>query len=253
MRISVQHMIGLIGVAVVLLTSPAAFAQTPTWEGRGYVSANGAFQSTKNDFSDTETFTTSVEQGNLSVAYPINAAPVFDVGGGVRVWGKLAVGVAVSSFSKSTAAAVVGSIPHPFFFGRNRSVTGDTDPLERQEIGVHIHALWMIPLNTHLSVAVFGGPTYFSVKQDIVQSIRYSESYPYDTASFTGVNVTSESKNKLGFNAGADVTYMFSAVVGVGGVVRFSRATMDFSGGDGSTLSVDVGGVQAGGGIRLRF
>lgn len=239
--------------ALLLFSAHSASAQTATWEGRGFISVNGAFQSSQNDFTNNETFTTNIEQGRLAVAYPVKAAPIFDVGGGVRVWRGFAVGVAVSSYSKSTAAAVDASIPHPFFFNRNRAVSGSSDPMERQELGLHISALWMIPLNARLSVAAFGGPTYFNVKQQIVQTVRYSDTYPFDTATYTGVDVTSESKGKFGFNAGVDVTYMLNRTVGVGGTVRISRATVDFGTSGGASLSVDVGGLQTGGGVRLRF
>ena len=40
---------------------------------------------------------------------------------------------------------------------------------------------------------------------------------------------------------------------GVGGLVRFSRATVDLDAPGNRTISVDAGGVYAGGGIRLLF
>lgn len=241
----------LVLTIVLYVGADVAFGQT-TDTTRVFVAVNAGVQAGMSSSTQKDTLTISAEQGSDTVVYPLKSATMFDVGGGVRVWKRLAVGVAVSRYDKAVAATVDASIPHPFFFGRSRSISGSTDPLTHQETGVHLDAMWMVPVARKLGVAVFGGPTYFSVSQDIVQAVRYTEAYPYDTATFTGVTVAKQTKSKVGFNAGADVTYMLSKVVGVGGVIRFSRATVDF-GGAGSALPVDVGGVQAGGGLRLRF
>jgi hypothetical protein len=57
-----------------------------------------------------------------------------------------------------------------------------------------------------------------------------------------------------GFHAGADVGYFFSRYAGVGGTVRFSRGSVEMA----EPLSekpakMTTGGMQFGGGLRLRF
>jgi hypothetical protein len=47
--------------------------------------------------------------------------------------------------------------------------------------------------------------------------------------------------------------WFFSKNVGVGGLVRFSRATIDLDAPENRTVSVDAGGVYAGGGVRVIF
>ena len=61
-----------------------------------------------------------------------------------------------------------------------------------------------------------------------------------------------ERRQKVGFNAGADVTVMLGRSVGVGGMVRYAATTVDLTL-DGRTLSLEAGGLQAGGGIRFVF
>jgi hypothetical protein len=100
---------------------------------------------------------------------------------------------------------------------------------------------------------VFGGLSVFNAKQDLVTDVTYTESYPYDTATFTGATVSRQSVTKSGYNVGADVSWMFSERVGVGGLVRFSRATADYSVSSTNQVSVDLGGLQAAAGIRFRF
>jgi len=57
----------------------------------------------------------------------------------------------------------------------------------------------------------------------------------------------------MGYNASVDVTWMFARSVGVGGLVRYTRADVDLEPAAGRTLSMKAGGVQAGGGIRFVF
>lgn len=68
-----------------------------------------------------------------------------------------AVGIDVSWLSKTTAGAVSAQIPHPFFFNRSRTVSGDTPGLTRDETAVHLQALWMIPMRRRWQLALAGG------------------------------------------------------------------------------------------------
>ncbi len=97
-------------------------------------------------------------------------------------------------------------------------------------------------------MVVFGGPSFFTVKQSVVTAVQRNEAYPFDEATFSGATVATEEESTNGFNIGADVAWYFTKNVGVGGIVRFSSATAAFSVGD-----VDAGGALVGGGLRLRF
>jgi hypothetical protein len=56
-----------------------------------------------------------------------------------------------------------------------------------------------------------------------------------------------------GFNAGADLRWMFSRNVGLGGMVRFIRGSVDLETENNRRILVRAGGLQAGGGIRIGF
>jgi hypothetical protein len=49
------------------------------------------------------------------------------------------------------------------------------------------------------------------------------------------------------------VFWMFSQQVGVGGLFRFARASVDLDTEDNRTVSVDAGGLYIGGGLRIVF
>ena len=99
-----------------------------------------------------------------------------------------------------------------------------------------------------MTLAIFGGPSFYSVKQTVVSDYDYNQSYPYDDVTLTRVIAEDESTSVTGMNFGADVGYYFTKTFGVGGIVRFSSTKVDFSLGE-----VDAGGAMVGGGVRLRF
>ncbi len=241
----------MVGAAVVLSIGPAAAQSSPP--PRAFVVVNGLYQISKTDFDATRTIRANAEDGRVDTTYALKSGPAFDVAGGGRIWRQLSVGVGVTRFSRSTAAEVTATIPHPFFFSRPRTVTGEADDFAREELAVHVQARLAVPISRRMQAMVFGGPSFFQVTQDLATDVHYTESYPYDTASFAGVDSTSVKKSGTGFNVGADVAYYFLNNVGVGGTVQFSRATIDLPLVGGDDVSVKAGGTQVGAGLRLRF
>jgi hypothetical protein len=216
-----------------------------------FLSVNGLFQVTSNDFDDSATVRINAENGRFDTDYDVGGGPAFDVSGGVVVWRQLAVGVGLTGFSTSTLTTINAQIPHPFFFNQSRNVTGEFEG-DRSELAVHVQAKWIAPVNSNLLVTIFGGPSFFQVEQSIVDDLEYTESYPFDTATFSQAIANTQSESTIGFNDGGDVAYYFSNQVGVGGIVQYSGATVEMTVPSG-TADVKAGGLQAGGGLRLRF
>jgi len=168
------------------------------------------------------------------------------------------VGVGVTRYSKSTPTQLNGAVPHPFFFDQDRDVSGDVGGLKREEMAIHIRGSYEFPTGNRFQVMAFGGPSFFRVKQGIVTDFTYTDAYPYDTATFATGEVVEARESKLGFNAGVDAAFFFTRQLGVGGIVQFGGATLDFASAGGGTQEVkagglQAGGLQAGGGLRLRF
>jgi hypothetical protein len=221
---------------------------------RIYISVNGVFQSGGDDFGETVTFVENAENGTFSTDYDVRSGPALNVSVGVGLWRHVGVGVGVTRYSKNTPIALTASVPHPFFFNRARSVTGDIGGLKREELAVHVQARAMFLPLPRIQAVVFGGPSYFTVRQGIVNDFEITEAYPYDTVTFSrGVSSTAD-ESKVGFNVGADVGYFFTRQIGVGGGVQWAGTTVEVpaSGGTG-TLDLKAGGLQAGLGLRVRF
>ena len=103
-----------------LLVAHGAMAQNdPT--SKVFLAINGSYQLTAKDFTDGAIKRENAEDGRFDTTYSVKAGPAFDVAGGARVWRQLAVGAEVSRVSTSTPTHLSGSIPHPFFFNRQRA------------------------------------------------------------------------------------------------------------------------------------
>ena len=222
-------------------------------DGRVFIHANGGLQTTSTDFADNIVFTEFVEDGDLDASYGIDSGAIIDIGGGVRLPANLGVGIGFSRFDTSHDASVDARIPHPFFFDRHRTIAGSAPGLTRTEAAVHLQLHWFAPVPDQMELSVFGGPSFFNVTQGLVTAVGFSQSYPFDEASFTEASTGEQSESAVGYNIGADVGYFFSRHVGVGVLVRFSGASVDLLSQDEGRISIDLGGLHAGGGLKLRF
>jgi len=231
----------------------AAPATAQTWSERVHISVNGAFQTATNDFSDRFEFEKDLETGSTATDYKVSSAFLFDAGGGVRLWKNLGAGVAVSYFTHSDTASTTTRSPHPFFFNQLREVTGDAPNLNRTETAVHVQAMYFLNPAGPLRIVLSAGPSFFNVEQQLVTSVVLTEAFPFDTATFSSAQSQKVKGSAPAFNAGADVMWMLARKVGVGGILRFSRATVDLDVPTNRTISVDAGGFYAGGGLRLLF
>ena len=227
---------------------PAAAQSLPRFS----VSVNGGYQPSTTSFDDHFTFDLNRETASVDIAYPVDAGPLFDAGVGIRIWKGLGAGLAVSRFNGEGTVSVTATLPHPLFFQRNRSISGETSGIARDETGVHIQAQYQLPPFGKLQVVLAGGPSVLDITQSLITDVNYTESYPYDTASFVGIDSRRVAGTATGFNAGADVRWMFTRNFGVGGLVRFTRATVDLEI-NNRTVTVDAGGTQVGAGVRLAF
>jgi hypothetical protein len=236
--------------------SPARPTTKPAQQpiDRIYVSVNGAFQTGGSDFSETVTFTENAESGTFSTDYDVKSGPAFNISVGASLWRNIGVGVGVTRFSKNTPTALSASVPHPFFFNRPRTVDGEVAGITREELAVHIQARATFVPRRNMQAVVFAGPSFFNVKQGIVNDFEITEAYPFDTAAFSRGISTEVDESKVGVNVGADVGYFFTRQVGVGGSVQWAGTTIDApASGSTGTLEIKAGGFQAGGGLRLRF
>ena len=249
-RIASALVIPIVVIAAVTVARPVG-AQTT---GRIFLSIDGTYQAGTEDFNDGASFPLYAETATFTTAYQLKPGPSFNISGSGLVMRRLAVGIAVSRFSRETPIAVSASLPNPFFFNRARPLSADVAGMYREERAVHVQVRALLPIQSpRLQAAVFGGPSFFTVTQDVLNQVGYTEAYPYDTVTATNGQSANVSTSKTGFNAGADIGYFFSSHVGVGGLAQYSGTTIKLDSAGGDTVDAKVGGFQVGGGLRLRF
>lgn len=241
-------------VALLVMVAGRVDAQpSGKWTDTGYLDVDGGVQTATPGFTSTVTFTLNGEGGTMTAKYTFVNAGLITGRGGFRIWGNLGLGVGLSRFSRVGEASIAARLPHPFFFNQFRDVSGTATGLKREETMVSAELSWVLRPARKFDVMLLAGPAYFTTRQDMATLPTYTETYPFDSATFTGVEFRSVRKTALGFTAGLDLSYLFNKHMGLGGLVRFSRATATFSAAAGSSSSVTLGGIQASAGLRIRF
>ncbi len=232
-------------LAALLIASPVA-AQ----EGRFTASINFGAQSGSGDFTQRLTPIIYDEAASIDIGQTYESGPLFDVGGNFLVFGNIGVGVSYSHTAGDGNAILAGQIPDQLVFDRPRSATATAEGLEHKEDAVHLMVTYRFAASPKLDVTLGIGPTFFSVKQELVDNVTVTE-----TAGGPAMapQVVEASDSPVGINVGADVTYMVTKSFGAGVLLRYASGSADLATPSGASLSLDAGGFQFGAGVRVRF
>lgn len=226
------------------------------WTDRGYFNFNVGFESVSGQLNDALTESIYGEQATLSVSQAIDSGSFIDFSAGARVWRNVSVGIGFHTGDTHSESSIEGTIPHPLFFNRPRSLALTATDLSRTERAVHLQFGYMLPLTDRISVHVMAGPSFFKLTQEVVGDITLNET----GGSFNTVNGTPEvverEDSPVGFNIGADVAFTAFTrdrfKLGAGMFVRYAGASADVQVLD-DIVDSDLGGLQVGFGVRTRF
>ena len=243
-----------LAVAGVLAGVTGAAAQTD--ESRFYLSVNGAFEPGSQTYQDDGTFSLYDETGRLSVGSEFSSGAVLDFGVGARVAGNFLVGASFHRTSSLAEATVSGQAPHPIFFDRPRSFSTTVADLKRSEQALHLSVGYRIPMGEKLDLQITAGPSQFRFSQEVVGGVTITE----QGGTFAAVNTTYSNerrkKNAWGGHVGGDLSYAVyqndTTSFRLGAYVRYAGASSEFEV-VSNTVSTKLGGVQFGGGLRVRF
>jgi hypothetical protein len=239
---------------------PVPYAEASARAERGWIDVNlGAARSGAPASVFVFTDVIFQEPFALAAAYPRPSGGAdFDIGGGVMFSKLLGVGLSVTGTGHVDRAGLGVTVPHPHFFSASTTASGTTGDLSRSEGGVNFQIM-AAPWNRGSTrLRIFGGPTYFRYDADMVQDINIDQSAfsfsRVNLVEITGSNIEKITATGWGLHVGADITYFFSRIVGIGAFSRFSRGTVTADEPLSETSKkISVGGIQGGGGLRLRF
>jgi hypothetical protein len=244
----------LVMVCVVMSAGiPDAHAQMIQWQDRGYLSVNFGIQPQSRDFDEVSAPEINGDPATITVPHSIGSGAFPDFAVGYRLWENLGVHVGYSYFSKSETPTLSAQIPHPVVVGQSRTATASAGELSHSESAFHTHLVWMIPLSEEIELAVLVGPSFYNITQSFVETVTVVETPPYTSVSISGVQQIEQSDTAVAFTAGLDGTYRLTPRFGIGAFFRYSGASSDMPLSGGNSVTVEAGGIQIGGGLRVRF
>ena len=255
-----RKVIGLLAGCTLLLASPLAAQEDRAWPERTFVTIDVPFQPLNNDFSESLSVADTLrksESVTFVADYGSTRGALFGVGAGIRLAKHVGVGVTTSWFQHSGSGTFDLKVPNPLVANTPLDLTGTVSGLKRNELGIHVQALYAVALGRKARVLLAGGPSVFQTKQDLVRSIEFDTLPGFTSLEFDQALITEVKKTVVGFNVGADITWGLASHLGVGTVTRYSRAKLTLDPGAESAVSraieLHAGGLQIGAGIRLLF
>jgi hypothetical protein len=213
---------------------------------------NGAYNATTRSFGDAATFTRYLEQGSSTRDYDGGTGFVFEVGGVYSILSNLGVMGSFEYFDASNDAAFREVVPHPLFFNQDRSIEGSVPSLSYKESVLHFDAVYTRDLSS-FTVDLYGGPSWFFTRTEILTDITTSSDYPFDELSLDGTSSSPFEESPLGFNLGGALTFRVTRLFGIAFQARYSRARVRLQRDGADAFDFNAGGFRAGGGIRLSF
>jgi len=197
------------------------------------------------------TFPAYQETAQIGLDYKLQKGNTIDVAAGLflgKSWGvKVGVDLTSRNFEETTTFAV----PHPLWIGVPREGTITGTGLKVSENDITLNLFYLLRFGK-MGLELYGGPCYALSTATIISDITAAETgYPYLTNSV--VQLSSDVKsNAFGFDAGASISYLFGSSVGLYVNASYVSAKAKYEPGNNlPTLSVTLGGLKAGGGIKI--
>jgi hypothetical protein len=214
---------------------------------------NGATGTAPLEFTSTQAYELFKEQALYDQRYQDPKGRGIEFGGILRVAGPLGLGASVELFKSDREAAYAALLPHPFFYERHRELAGVRTGLTHEEQAVHMDAVISKNFGRRFFLDIFGGPSLFVTRTEILGELLYSETYPYDTVASHRVESQVYEERPWGYNVGASATYRVFRNLGLDIGVRFSRGRVQLQAAEDRVIEFDAGGLRAGAGLRFLF
>lgn len=239
------------GATVPVQLTLERLPRPPFLPRRLIISVNQSYHVNREPTSSSFPFSVYRENSEANTAYVMTEGfKTLDVSAGVRLWGALGVGIGFSRLDTSSIGTLDARVPHPTVFNAHRPMSGTVEGLRREERILHLE-IRATGGNRRFEAAGFAGPSRFDVRQTVVNNFFFQD-FVSRVAFVRAETLEARTDSALGFHVGGDVAVMIVPYVGFGGFVRYSHANTEFDAGR-SRVTVTAGGVQGGGGLRVRF
>lgn len=232
---------------VLLMGATESAAQMLQATDRAFAGLSFGAQTKARTFTTSGAFPLYDETATFESTVGIGSESVIDLTAGVRVWSNLAVGGGWTSYSDSSSSTLSASVPDPLFFDNAVERSSTVEGLKHTETQIRLSVFWIQPVTDKFDITVFGGPTFFTVKQDVLTGFTVET----NTTNMASVTRDTIDESTTGLHGGVDFRYLIIENAGVGAFVRYSTGKFDTTLVDSG--SMEVGGFQYGVGLRVRF
>jgi hypothetical protein len=237
---------------VALLASAASVPAQPAEPSRTRLFVNGAFAVASLDFSEARRYTMFAEESTLNADYHAKSGLGFEAGLQYRFFRHLGAAVSFASADRDESASIETGVPHPLYFDRPRALAGDAAGYSHKESALHFDLVYSGRAGA-FEYAFFAGASRIKVETGVVDSFDFSQSYPFDAATLTGITAKTVEDSPFGFNLGGSLDYVLGRNFGLGVQARYSRASATFVPAEGASLEADAGGLEIAAGVRIYF
>jgi hypothetical protein len=233
---------------VVRLESPRP---EPAIDHRFAFFVNGVAGTTGLELTDARRFDLFREEATLESLYRDPEPRGYEVGALVLMRPRFGVTASAELFDNPRRASFVASLPHPFFYDRAREVTGSFPNVDHVERVFHLGPVLSLSMGHRFSIDLFGGPSLFWSRSELLTDVGYDEVFPFDDVVPTGPVFEVFENQSWGYHAGASASLRIIGIFGVDLVARYSHARVRMEPGGERELTFDAGGFRLGAGIRL--
>jgi hypothetical protein len=216
-----------------------------------YISAgfHAGFQEENPNISWTESI--YHEDANSSLSYQVQAGTPITAAVGFRFSHALGIEAGVDISSRDMAEGYSSSIPHPLYFSAARQGEG-VENGSLTENTAFLNLVYTLRFG-NLGMELFGGPAYIMAEAAVISGMTFSESYPYESIALSA-ETTNISQNVFGFNGGAQLVYFLGETIAVHAGARYISGQASFEPENGFPgPEITLGGLRAGGGIKIYF
>jgi hypothetical protein len=213
--------------------------------------AGGALVTAGAGFAGERRFTEFAEEGRLAAGYARGTGPAFEVGLEYSLNDRLGVAASLNLVGGATSTTYEASLPHPLYLGRPRRASGALDGLSYGERTVHVGLTYRFRRG-RMQYGLVAGPSYGSVRVELLDRVQYQQSFPFDEVQVTGVPPVAHRGGGFGYHAGAELGYRWRPRLAAVVRLRYHRLGPDLPDAAG-TVDLDAGGLQVGAGLRLSF
>jgi len=221
------------------------------WASRLTAFAGGALVTGGPGFAGQRRFTEFAEEGHIDADYSRGTGPAFEIGLEYALGDRFGVAASLNLVGGGTSTTYDAALPHPLYLGRPRRATGALDGLSYGERTLHLALTYRRPRG-RFRYGAFAGPSYGSVRVELLDRVQYQQSFPFDEVQVTGVPPVAHRGGGFGYNLGAELDYRLGPRLDAVLRLRYHRLGPDLPETAG-TVDIDAGGLQVGAGLGLSF